>query len=433
MPVAAVPSYLGTDFSSASPGLRFGMYLPLWGVDSRSGELLWTTHDLNYRETGNPPRERQFPDVNKASAWKDALELNNDDRKRLTALAARQQALAAPLVATGRLHAVDGRSVAPFTTGLGNEHPLENGFAFLGPYGLPYLPGSGVKGVLRQAARELARGEWGDAQGWSEAPAHILAVGGGASLALSTIDVLFGRETDAGDREHVRGALSFWDVLPRIEGGALRLDVMTPHQTHYHQQAESPHESGQPNPINFLTVPPGSGFTFHVDCDRARLQRSAPALAEDGRWQALLDAAFAHAFHWVGFGAKTAVGYGAMAPDARARQARVEAARAEQARREADEAQDRRRKELEEMPPVARQLAEFFDARQDRNATELSTLFTALKRGQWSGETKLAAAARVQALMQQAKKWKERTEKRNPEKDHDYQDTLLVLGWLKGK
>lgn len=40
------------------------------------------------------------------------------------------------------------------------EHLLENGFAFLNPYGLPYLPGSGVKGVLRQAAREVDKKSW---------------------------------------------------------------------------------------------------------------------------------------------------------------------------------------------------------------------------------------------------------------------------------
>ena len=34
MAIAAVPSYLGKDFSKASPGLRFGMYLPLWGVNT---------------------------------------------------------------------------------------------------------------------------------------------------------------------------------------------------------------------------------------------------------------------------------------------------------------------------------------------------------------------------------------------------------------
>ena len=28
MAIAAVPAYLGRDFSTASPGLRFGMYLP---------------------------------------------------------------------------------------------------------------------------------------------------------------------------------------------------------------------------------------------------------------------------------------------------------------------------------------------------------------------------------------------------------------------
>ena len=30
MPIAAVPEYLGKDFKSASPGQRFGMYLPIW-------------------------------------------------------------------------------------------------------------------------------------------------------------------------------------------------------------------------------------------------------------------------------------------------------------------------------------------------------------------------------------------------------------------
>ena len=43
MAIAAVPAYLGvgTDFSQASPGLRFGMLLPLWeqgftGKDKKS-------------------------------------------------------------------------------------------------------------------------------------------------------------------------------------------------------------------------------------------------------------------------------------------------------------------------------------------------------------------------------------------------------------
>jgi CRISPR-associated protein Cmr6 len=111
---------------------------------------------------------------------------------------------------------------------------------------------------------------------------------------------------------------------------------MTPHQSHYYQRGETPHESGSPNPINFLTVPPGSEFAFHVQCNRPFLARIAPGLAKDDRWKALLEAAFVHAFAWLGFGAKTAVGYGAMRPptkDELATQEKERVARATAAQR----------------------------------------------------------------------------------------------------
>lgn len=328
MSIAAVPDYLGQDFKDASPGMRFGMYLKLWGINRRSQALLWKTFDIDYEVRGQDKKEREVKHENKVSALADAKKLNDNDKKTMQALFSRQQqAFDAVASADTRLR-LDAKSTAPFTTGLGNEHPLENGFAFLNPYGLPYLPGSGVKGVLRQAARELARGDWGDAHGWN-APDHVIETGRGKdkrSLALSLLDVLFGREAPGGDSDHVRGALTFWDVIPRIAGDSLTVEIMTPHQSHYYQPKKnndgsvnyvSPHDSGQPNPISFLTVPPGSDFVFHVVCDRAHLGRLAPALLENGadgkpQWQDLLAAAFEHAFEWLGFGAKTAVGYGAM-------------------------------------------------------------------------------------------------------------------------
>ena len=36
-------------------------------------------------------------------------------------------------------------------------------------------------------------------------------------------------------------------------------------------------------------------------------------------------------------------------------------------------------------------------------------------------------------MMQAAKKWKESTLAKKPEKDGDYQDTLLVQSWITGK
>jgi len=341
MPMAAVPNYLGTDFKHASPGMRFGMYFKLW-------EAGWSKS-----------KDRPLDDAKRVSP---------NDLKTMKALLARQQqtfdASAAP-AASLRLAAL---AIAPFTTGLGNEHPLENGFAFLNPYGLPYLPGSGVKGVLRQAARELASGQWGEKKGWSDEQRYYIEIGVGKErrkIALSMLDALFGRETETGDTDHVRGALTFWDVIPQIapenpkspDQISLAVEIMTPHQSHYYQQdayagSMTPHESGKPNPISFLTVPPGSDFVFHVQCDAAHLVRLAPELAQVGqdgspRWKTLLEAAFAHAFKWLGFGAKTAVGYGAMETE-RMKQARLaEMEKQRQAETQTARARERERQEAE--------------------------------------------------------------------------------------
>lgn len=335
MPIAAVPTYLGADFQHASPGMRFGMYLKLW-------------EGFAWAKVKNKPLD-------------DAKSLNDNDKKTMAALCTRQQQSFNAIASADASLRLDAESVAPFTTGLGNEHPLENGFAFLNPYGLPYLPGSGVKGVLRQAARELASGDWGDARGWSEDKRYTLMEGEDKErrpvldknkqpVMLSMADVLFGLAS--GDSFHLRGALIFWDVIPQIapedpkkpDQISLAVDIMTPHQSHYYQGkahagSASPHDSGQPNPISFLTVPPGSGFAFHVVCDSAHLRRLAPELVEDGNdgapvWKTLLTAAFEHAFEWLGFGAKTTVGYGAMITPAQ-QKARAERAKERLAKHQA--------------------------------------------------------------------------------------------------
>jgi CRISPR-associated protein Cmr6 len=330
MPIAAVPSYLEQKFASASPGMRFGMYLAIWtdrsdqerevnnAAQRRSPEANQLS-DILHRKgmdaaIAHMRGRRNFPalwekntDAAKES-WHKVAHMSPDDLERGKALVRRQQACAA---ACPDVFKLDATATAPFTTGLGNEHPLENGFAFLWPYGLPYLPGSGVKGVVRRAAEELASGEWEETHGWSSNEVYTLTVGK-ERIRLSVIDVLFGLESGDGETEHVRGALSFWDVIPQIKGNSLMVEIMTPHQKHYYQDSQSPHDSGQPTPITFLTVPPGSEFTFYVQCDLAHLKRLAPELAENGKWKQLLEAAFTHAFDWLGFGAKTAVGYGAM-------------------------------------------------------------------------------------------------------------------------
>jgi len=448
MPIAAVPEYFGKqDFSGASPGMRFGMYLPIWTEradqekqirkmaekKSREGQALQRILDeqdmekaLDHvrRERGRLPGLWTKNDDGAKSAWREVTELRSDDRDRMTALVRRQDELRYSGHG-GELAVFDGLSVAPFTTGLGNEHPLENGFAFLWPYGLPYLPGSGVKGVLRQAARGLATdvaiegvAKWDVQTDW----------------CASAIDVLFGGQ-DSNDAQ--RGALIFWDVMPQITGNHLLREVMTGHQSHYYMGNESPHESGMPSPVYFLTVPPSSRFAFHVACDLPFLRRVAPHLAENDRWKQLLHQAFAHAFDWIGFGGKTAVGYGAMVHDTEAEERREEERRARAAKHQAAEEARRREEEqqaaLARMSPVERSIREFLDQRQDKNQPEISAVINAVKQGRWQGEEKVQVARWLEMTLQAKKRWKEQSHAKKPEKDRDYQNTLLVKTWLEGK
>ncbi len=462
MPIAAVPNYLGRDFKDASPALRFGLLLPIWTdradqekevnqraqAKSREGEEVAALlrregmdaaiRQLCQRKVRPLPALWDKNDFAAREAWQRIEVLTKGDRDRIAALASRQAAIADK---TPHLLRLEATATAPFTTGLGNEHPLENGFAFLNPYGLPYLPGSGVKGVLRQAARELASGQWGDSKGWSANKVYPLLQGEGdrgepvidertkQPIRLSVLDVLFGLESADGDKVHVRGALAFWDVIPQIEGNSLMVDVMTPHQSHYYQQKRdarsgdsiSPHDSGQPTPISFLTVPPGSRFAFHVVCDTAHLARlmrdrpeDAPDLLAEGEthWRTLLTHAFEHAFAWLGFGAKTAVGYGAMHRDteAEARAEKLRAEREEAARRarEAAEREARRAAMSEAMRRVedfktemAARVQQLVGGRRDRpntayheKARALAKL--ALESADWSPEEKRAAAEAIE-------------------------------------
>ncbi|MFA7667751.1 MAG: type III-B CRISPR module RAMP protein Cmr6 [Burkholderiaceae bacterium] len=343
MPIAAVPNYLGKNFRDASPGLRFGMLLPVWNL----AQLL----DNPQGTRGQLPQEQKIKIDNKADAIQQACHLNQADQALLRGIIQRQASLAD---CAAHLLNLEATATAPFTTGLGNEHPLENGFAFLNPYGLPYLAGSGIKGVIRQAARELASGEWGEPHGWSDEK-HYAVTADRQTVLLSSADVLFGLEADDEDTLHLRGVLGFWDVIPKVRGNGLQVEIMTPHQSHYYQQGKadgpvSPHDGGQPIPIYFLTVPPGSSMRFHVQCDQPRLESIAPDLAADGRWQVLLTAAFEHAFEWLGFGAKTAVGYGAMESLAQRDQRLAVAAQRQEEARQQQKIEIERRQAEEAVP-----------------------------------------------------------------------------------
>ena len=159
-----------------------------------------------------------------------------------------------------------------------------------------------------------------------------------------------------------------------------------------------------------------------------------PALLNDtvplDRWQHLLTKIMSHAFDWLGFGAKTSVGYGAMEEDPVAKKRREdERMAAQEAERKGRELKEREQS-LAQLSPAMRAAQQFLDARVDKNQPELSAFLGGLKKGIWSGDTKSEIAQHVKQLMIKDKKWKEKSEKRNPAKDNDHQDTLLVMTCL---
>ena len=317
MPSSLIPTCLEGKTAEAPTGHRFLLYFP--GVAEKSGkaDALQSVAPLGAA----------------------ALQLTAALRDRQTSLA---QAVASSMI-------LDLATTSPLVTGTGIEHLSENGFAFLSPYGVPYLPGSSIKGVTRRAAEELALGPAAGAHGWDllklwrlfgfedsdflAEPCPGATLEQAAALAatdetlvlwlrralgqkdLSPAEFLFHLLTDRSDWRRSlqwRGALRFWDSYIEPAGGRLAVDVLTPHHRSYYEKGAAPADCEAPVPVPFLCVPPGSKLRLVIECDLARLP--APGFA----WQQLAGAAATYAGTRLGFGAKTAAGYGALAKAAAA-------------------------------------------------------------------------------------------------------------------
>ncbi len=190
---------------------------------------------------------------------------------------------------------------SPFVTGMGLSHPVENGFLFHHTLGVPYLPGSSVKGMIRAWAEHWA-GE--DKEG---------------------IFRLFGRSDTEGGQ--AVGNIIVFDALP-TEPVQLYAEVMTPHDGGW-RIAEEPQNTPpadwiSPNPIPFLAVREGASFQF------ALAPRKSGTMDDTGNND--LECAWNYleqALQWIGAGAKTAIGFGRFESD-ESRQGRLESEKEEQ-------------------------------------------------------------------------------------------------------
>lgn len=189
-----------------------------------------------------------------------------------------------------------------FVTGMGNNHPVENGFAWHHTLGIPYLTGAAVKGMVRA---------WCEV--WEE-------------FDDDKIKHWFG-----GKGDEQAGELIFFDALPS-KPVTLKADIMTPHYGDWYAKGDqSPKADGSnvpadwhdPNPIPFLVVDKGQSFSFAI-AKRAGSTTDLSAVTQ----------ALTQALQWLGAGAKTAAGYGRFAEDLEAKTRREKDMREKQKQEE---------------------------------------------------------------------------------------------------
>jgi CRISPR-associated protein Cmr6 len=181
-----------------------------------------------------------------------------------------------------------------FVTGMGQNHPLENGFSWHPTLSAPYIAGSAVKGLLRhwmrfyrKEAYELIAEKW------------------------------FGNEPAAASNQSA-GSLVFFDALPATKDIKVGADIMTPHFGDWYAKGragnakDAPHDRHEPKPLKFLAVKEAS-FLFAI----------APRNPQDSDLQAHAKLAMQElgfALEHLGAGAKTATGFGRMIEDTQAQQ-----------------------------------------------------------------------------------------------------------------
>jgi len=230
------------------------------------------------------------------SNWIDSVCGQTGDVQQLQTFTESQQQLAQLLGGQSRVF----ETTWHFATGMGNSHPVENGFSWHPTLGTPYLSGASVKGLVR---------EW--IENWSGLEGDKLRE---ASLRW------FGSE-DKEPKKQVEdnraGNIIFFDAVP-FEPVNLGCDIMTPHMKDWYAKGSQisdvskdtsaiPADWHDPVPVPFLVVKKAK-FLFSVGARTEEAKADVKQVME----------ALSYALEHLGAGAKTAAGYGRMEADDKA-------------------------------------------------------------------------------------------------------------------
>ena len=263
--------------SDANPGLVYNKFLDKWPSSAS---------DSDFKSLGGQEKTR----------WIDRF-VSGGPYGKADVLKGASQRLLRLALANGARKPEIYTSTGPFVTGMGLSHPVENGFLWHHTLGVPYLPGSSVKGLIKAWARD-----------WLEPDEEAMAI----------IDRLFGRDSTH-EKGASSGSLIVFDALP-VEPVNLVAEVLTPHDGGWRiatnvTPKDAPADWISPVPIPFLAVETGARLQFAFGV-RANAEAGDLDLAYDYLSDAL---------EWIGAGAKTAIGFGRFESDKRREELAIKA------------------------------------------------------------------------------------------------------------
>ncbi len=196
------------------------------------------------------------------------------------------------------------RPVWRMVVGLGSESIYETSMTFHHIYGIPYIPGSAIKGVIRSyiITEEFGKDNNGDLD---------LRNAEEKALKNKVFCDIFGCSKNSFYNKSMQGRIVFFDAVPSSLP-KIKPDVMNPHYGPYYSDSSGktpPADYHNPVPIFFLTVE-DTEFEFIIGVKEID---NTPIQEGKFRGKTLLSVAF----EWMekalkehGIGAKTAVGYG---------------------------------------------------------------------------------------------------------------------------
>ncbi|GEM_PF-5707584 len=166
------------------------------------------------------------------------------------------------------------KSISGLCIGIGRDSAIENGITLERNLGIPIIPSSSIKGVLRSYVTLY-----------------------GTDEEKSKINEYFGSDDDQNPKA---GEVDFLTAYSINGIGAYKVDIINNHFSEYYQKDNvAPNDWFDPIPVYFLRISSEKVFEFNI-------------LGKDEKIVAEVQSLIERAFKEVGVGGKTAVGYGRM-------------------------------------------------------------------------------------------------------------------------